>query len=106
MDAIERLFGLATLETVGEPLNLVPALGESLEVSERDTLRTACEGVLGITPIEHQKTHGVRKRKSSIYRVLSLPTTGTHAGQKSFVFSSQSRSERDCAPGPGALRQA
>ncbi len=61
MDAIELFFRLATLESIREPINLMPALGESFEISERDTLRTTCKGILGIAPIEHQKSHGVRE---------------------------------------------
>lgn len=58
LNAVNRGGGRTAGESVCKPVDLVTALRERRQIALRDTLRATRKGVLGIAPVEHQKTHG------------------------------------------------
>ena len=57
-NTVDLFLRRAARKSVGKPRNLMTALHEPAQISQRHTLSPAGQGTAWVTPIEHQKTHG------------------------------------------------
>src|SRR5579871_322999 len=56
-DVLDDFLGGTTGKAVGKPENLVSALSQAAQVSERNPFRPAAQGILRVPPVQHQESH-------------------------------------------------